>query len=70
MYSIYRDFIGYQIGASYTTAGSTRVATEDDVEYGWANPADTITYKNRSYVIPDTIDNYFDIKRYSNNTRL
>ena len=48
-YSIYRDFIGYQIGASYTTAGSTRVATEEDVEYGWATNAG------------DTIDNYFDI---------
>ena len=39
-YSIYRDFIGYQIGASYTVDPTaleqTRIATEDDVEYGWA----------------------------------
>ena len=39
-YSIYRDFIGYQIGASYTVDPTapqqTRIATEDDVQYGWA----------------------------------
>ncbi len=53
-YSTYRDFIGYQIGASYTTTQTNTIeATEMDVEYGWAEN------------IGDTIDNYFAINNPS-----
>lgn len=47
-YSIYNDFIGYQTGASFKF-GSTIIATEQDVQDGWATS------------VGDTIDNYNDI---------
>ena len=47
-YSVYDDFIGYQTGASFRF-GSTIVASQEDVEDGWAN------------AVGDTIDNYNDI---------
>ena len=49
-FSTYKDFIGYQIGASYTTTQTSElVANENDVENGWAEN------------IGDTIDNYFAV---------
>ena len=37
-YSLYNNFIGYQFGATYNTAElNTMIATEEDVELGWAN---------------------------------
>lgn len=47
-YSVYDDFIGYQTGASFKF-GSTKVASQQDVEDGWATAAG------------DTIDNYNDM---------
>lgn len=47
-YSIYDDFIGYQTGASFKF-GSTKVASQQDVEDGWAT------------AVGDTIDNYNDM---------
>ena len=36
-YSVYTNFIGYQIGASYSSGSSNpRVATQDDINEGWA----------------------------------
>ena len=37
-YSLYKNFIGYQFGATYNTLGlNTIVASQEDVELGWAS---------------------------------
>lgn len=47
-YSMYTDFIGYQTGASFAFGG-TRIATENDVNSGWAPE------------VGDTIDEYMNL---------
>ena len=56
-YSIYKNFIGYQIGATYDTWGTPKKANQEDVEEGWAQ--DTLqVIDNWRLVNPFSIKGY------------
>ncbi|MBJ04663.1 MAG: TonB-dependent receptor [Flavobacteriales bacterium] len=55
-YSRYNNFIGYQIGASYETDGTTSFANQEDIDGGWASYiGEEIDYKA---IIPQSIRFY------------
>ncbi len=55
-YSIYKNFIGYQIGATYNSAGEIQ-ATQEDIDEGWAQDTTQIIANWRNV-------NPFSIKGY------